>query len=84
VENIAGLPIAPNGITLLTDHLGRTNGQAFVQFSTPDLVEKALERHKATIGRRFVCLLILQSFQLFMLFHYSDFLLSKCVLHVYN
>jgi len=44
--------IAPNGITILTDHLGRTAGDGFVQFTSADLVEQALKKHKEKIKHR--------------------------------
>ena len=47
-----GLEIIPNGITLLQDAQGRTTGDAFIQFASPDLVETALEKHKDRIGHR--------------------------------
>ena len=47
-----GLAIAPNGINILTDHEGRTSGDGYVQFTSPDLVERALEKHKEKIGHR--------------------------------
>jgi RNA recognition motif-containing protein len=50
----SGLMLAPNGITILTDHLGRANGQAFVRFATPDDADKALLKHKQMIGRRYI------------------------------
>lgn len=49
-----GLAIAPNGITLMTDHLGRTEREGFVQFASPDLIPKALEKHKEKIQHRYI------------------------------
>ena len=48
----AGLEIVPNGITLLHDPQGRTTGDAYVQFSAPDLADRALQKHKERIGHR--------------------------------
>ena len=47
-----GLQIAPNGIMLPEDHLGRMTGEAFVQFTSHDIAEKALGKHKDRIGHR--------------------------------
>lgn len=49
-----GLQIAPNGITFLTDHLGRCTGEGFVQFLSHDSITKALSKHKQSIGHRYI------------------------------
>ena len=49
---LTGLEIAPNGITFMTDQVGRTTGDAFVQFTTQESVERALAKHKESIGHR--------------------------------
>lgn len=49
-----GLAIAPNGIVIVTDHEGRAAGDGFVRFTSPDLVAKALEKHKEKIGHRYI------------------------------
>ena len=36
------------------DRQGRSTGDAYVQFSTPDLCEKALLKHKERIGHRYI------------------------------
>ena len=46
------MEIVPNGITLLTDHQGRTTGDAYVQFANQDIAEKACLKHKEKIGHR--------------------------------
>lgn len=56
---LTGLAIAPNGITILTDHLGRTAGDGFVQFTSADLVEQALKKHKEKIKHRWAKWLVL-------------------------
>ena len=53
-----GLEIIPNGITILTDQFGRTTGDAFVQFASLELLAKALQKHKETIGHRFIAKLL--------------------------
>ena len=47
-----GLEIVPNGIMLPEDRQGRSTGDAYVQFASPDLCEKALLKHKQRIGHR--------------------------------
>ena len=47
-----GLEIVPNGITLLQDGQGRTTGDAFVEFASPQIAALALEKHKERIGHR--------------------------------
>jgi hypothetical protein len=46
------MAIAPGGILIVTDHMGRAAGDGFVQFTSPDLVDRALEKHKEKIGHR--------------------------------
>lgn len=49
-----GLEIVPNGIMLPEDRQGRSTGDAYVQFASPDLCEKALLKHKERIGHRYI------------------------------
>jgi hypothetical protein len=49
---VTGMAIAPGGILIVTDHMGRAAGDGFVQFTSPDLVDRALEKHKEKIGHR--------------------------------
>ena len=42
----------PNGITLPVDFQGRSTGEAFVQFASQEIAEKALKKHKERIGHR--------------------------------
>ena len=51
-EPRAGLEIVPNGITLPTDYQGRSTGEAYVQFVSKEVAERALEKHKEKIGHR--------------------------------
>ncbi|XP_056140657.1 heterogeneous nuclear ribonucleoprotein H1, like isoform X2 [Lampris incognitus] len=54
VQFFSGLEIVPNGITLPMDYQGRSTGEAFVQFSTQEIAEKALKKHKERIGHRYI------------------------------
>lgn len=49
---ILGLDITPNGILLTTDYQGRSSGEAYVQFGNKEDAERALEKNKESIGRR--------------------------------
>lgn len=49
---LSGLEIVPNGMTLILDHQGRTTGDAFVQFASQDIAQRALTKHKEKIGHR--------------------------------
>ncbi|VDO08073.1 unnamed protein product [Rodentolepis nana] len=48
------LTIAPDGIGLLVDHLGRCTGEAYVQFTSAEMLERAKEKHLEKIGRRYI------------------------------
>lgn len=48
----SGLEIVPNGITITLDEDGKTTGDAFVEFATPDIAQQALKKNKETIGHR--------------------------------
>ena len=47
-----GMEIVPNGIMLPEDRTGRSTGEAYVQFASPDIAERALTKHKERIGHR--------------------------------
>lgn len=48
-----GLEVVPNGITFIVDDTDSKVGDAYVQFSNKDVVEKALERHMQKIRHRY-------------------------------
>ncbi|XP_044521902.1 heterogeneous nuclear ribonucleoprotein H-like [Gracilinanus agilis] len=54
VQFFSGLEIMPNGITLLVDFQGRDTGEAFVQFASQEIAEKALKKHMEKIGHRYI------------------------------
>uniref|UniRef100_A0A2K6R6G5 RRM domain-containing protein n=1 Tax=Rhinopithecus roxellana TaxID=61622 RepID=A0A2K6R6G5_RHIRO len=54
VQFFSGLEIVPNGITLLVDLQGRSTGEAFVQFASQEIAEKALKKHKERIGHGYI------------------------------
>ncbi|KAM4748537.1 heterogeneous nuclear ribonucleoprotein H-like isoform 2-T2 [Rhinophrynus dorsalis] len=54
VQFFSGLEIVPNGITLPVDFQGRSTGEAFVQFTSQEIAEKALKKHKERIGHRYI------------------------------
>ncbi|MDG2825266.1 hypothetical protein P7M50_25215, partial [Vibrio parahaemolyticus] len=50
VQFFSGLEIVPKGMTLRVDFQGRSTGEAFVQFASQEIAEKALKKHKERIG----------------------------------
>lgn len=50
----SGLDIIPGGIHLIHDHTGRPSGVAYVEFSSPEEVHSALQRHNGFIGSRYI------------------------------
>ncbi|XP_077376105.1 heterogeneous nuclear ribonucleoprotein H3 isoform X2 [Festucalex cinctus] len=54
VQFFSGLRIVPNGITLPVDYQGRSTGEAFVQFASKEITDKARGKHKERIGHRYI------------------------------
>ncbi|XP_059913580.1 heterogeneous nuclear ribonucleoprotein H-like [Gadus macrocephalus] len=54
LQFFSGMEIVPNGITLPMDYQGRGTGEAFVQFASQDIAERALKKHKERIGHRYI------------------------------
>ncbi|ELR24980.1 Znfinger in Ran binding protein [Acanthamoeba castellanii str. Neff] len=50
----SGLDIVPGGIHLIHDHTGRPSGVAYVEFSSAEEVNNALQRHNGFIGSRYI------------------------------
>lgn len=50
----SGLDIVENGITIITDHIGRNTGKAFVQFYSQKAADEALLRDREVIGNRYI------------------------------
>lgn len=48
-----GVAICEGGITIQVDDTGRETGEAFIEVGTDRDVEKALDRHKKSIGHRY-------------------------------
>ncbi|XP_069092966.1 G-rich sequence factor 1 isoform X1 [Pleurodeles waltl] len=54
VEFFTGLSIAEDGITFVLDHRGKKSGDAFVQFMTAEMADRALLKHKEEMGNRYI------------------------------
>lgn len=54
IHFFSGLDIVENGITMVTDSRGRKTGEAFVQFTSQEEADEALQRDKDLIGSRYI------------------------------
>ncbi|KAM7018100.1 G-rich sequence factor 1 [Tautogolabrus adspersus] len=50
----SGLDILQNGITIVKNLKGRNSGEAYVQFSSQEAANKALQRDREVIGNRYI------------------------------
>ncbi|KAM3867615.1 G-rich sequence factor 1 [Diretmus argenteus] len=50
----AGLEIAEDGVTIVLDHKGRNSGEAYVQFTSQQTADEALQRDRELIGNRYI------------------------------
>ncbi|GAA6233557.1 G-rich sequence factor 1 [Lates japonicus] len=50
----SGLDLVENGITIVRDHRGRNSGEAYVQFSSQEATDEALQRDRDVIGNRYI------------------------------
>ncbi|CAM6102293.1 unnamed protein product [Calypogeia fissa] len=49
-----GLEMGPDGVVICVNFQGRSTGQAYVQFASAELANKALERNRQHIGSRYI------------------------------
>lgn len=54
------MDIVEDGVTIVLNKKGRNSGDAFVQFATKEMAEKALKRDREVIGNRLVYQVILE------------------------
>uniref|UniRef100_A0A3Q1GEI9 G-rich RNA sequence binding factor 1 n=1 Tax=Acanthochromis polyacanthus TaxID=80966 RepID=A0A3Q1GEI9_9TELE len=54
IHFFSGLDIVQNGITIVTDAKGRKSGEAFVQFTSQEAADEALQRDRDLIGSRYI------------------------------
>ncbi|KAM6931349.1 G-rich sequence factor 1 [Xenentodon cancila] len=54
VHFFSGLDVLQNGVTIVRDALGRSSGEAFVQFSSQEEADQALQKDRALIGHRYI------------------------------
>ncbi|XP_078141408.1 G-rich sequence factor 1 isoform X2 [Centroberyx gerrardi] len=50
----SGLEIVEDGVTIVLDHRGRNSGEAYVQFSSQEVADEALQRNREVIGNRYI------------------------------
>lgn len=48
------MDIVEDGVTIVLNRNGRNSGDAFVQFATKEMAEKALKKDREVIGNRLV------------------------------
>ncbi|XP_062873606.1 G-rich sequence factor 1 [Trichomycterus rosablanca] len=54
IQFFSGLDVVKDGVTLVTDRLGRSSGDAFVQFASREMAGEALKKDREVIGNRYI------------------------------
>ncbi|CAK6977780.1 G-rich sequence factor 1 [Scomber scombrus] len=54
VNFFSGLDIVENGITIVLNNKGRRSGEAYVQFSSQEAADQALQKDREVIGNRYI------------------------------
>ncbi|KAJ0019296.1 hypothetical protein NQD34_006865 [Periophthalmus magnuspinnatus] len=54
VQFFSGLDIVQNGVTIVKDRKGRNSGEAYVEFTSQEAFEEALQRNRELIGNRYI------------------------------
>ncbi|XP_056125994.1 G-rich sequence factor 1 [Rhinichthys klamathensis goyatoka] len=54
IQFFSGLDIVKDGVTIVLNRKGRNSGDAFVEFVTKEMAEKALKRDRDVIGNRYI------------------------------
>lgn len=80
---LSGLDIVENGISIIRDHFGRNSGEAFVQFSSHEAADEALQRDREFMGSRSDVDTQITFLHLYVMFGQTDgSVMSKLVLHL--
>ncbi|MCO5559795.1 hypothetical protein L7F22_013399 [Adiantum nelumboides] len=53
-EFFQGLELGPDGIVICVNFQGRSSGQAYVQFASVEIADKALDRNRQHMGSRYI------------------------------
>ncbi|KAI5074845.1 hypothetical protein GOP47_0010806 [Adiantum capillus-veneris] len=53
-EFFKGLELGPDGIVICVNFQGRSSGQAYVQFASVEIADKALDRNRQHMGSRYI------------------------------
>lgn len=53
-EFFKGLELGPDGIVICVNFQGRSSGQAYVQFASVEVADKALDRNRQHMGSRYI------------------------------
>lgn len=55
---VPGLEVADGGVTIVRDHKGRNSGKAYVQFTSQDMADQALDRDRGFMGHRWAAVML--------------------------